>query len=165
MIVIPKLNHWLRKIVLITERAKARRAESKIPASQSWSESKPPRGQDSDEVAAGKQQHVSGDGTDTLNHSVGSLLNLVRHLASRAAIPEQLPVWALRVDLGRAPAFVLTVVPFDQVRIGLGYRSESGQFAGSECALEGARKNLGQRQALQTISKPQGITLTIGGQR
>ena len=128
MIVIPKPDHRLGKLVLIAERAQARRSQEKIPARWSRSERQPPGGKNSNEVSAGKEQYVSRNCADTLDHTVRPLAYLCWRFASRTAVSEQLPVWAVRKYLGRAPPFILTVVPFHQVRISFGYGAKPGQF-------------------------------------
>ena len=76
MIVIPKPDHRLRKIVFIPDRAQARCAQQKIPARVSWISPKPPVGENANEMSAGKEQHISTKGPDTLNHTVCPLANL-----------------------------------------------------------------------------------------
>src|SRR5271169_3733118 len=158
MIIIPKPDHRLGKLVLIAERAQARRSQEKMPAYWSRTERQPARGKHSNEVSAGKEQYDSRNCADTLDHTV-------RPLASRTAVSEQLPVWAFRKYLGRAPPFILTIVPFHQVRISFGHGAKPGQFTGSGRALQRAGKHPGKCHALEALSEPPGVALAIWSQR
>jgi hypothetical protein len=124
MIVIPKPDHRLRKIVFVPDRAQARRAQQKIPARISWISPKPSVCDNANEVSTGKQQHISRNRADTLNYTVCPLADLCWRFSSRGAVAEQLPVWTFRKNLGRTQPLILTVVPFHQVGIGFGRRSK-----------------------------------------
>jgi len=54
-----------------------------------------------------------------------------------AAVAEQVPVRAFGKDVSRVAAFVLAVVPFDQVTINLGYGSEPSELARPHAATQG----------------------------
>src|SRR6266567_2460281 len=84
--------------VLITERAQACRAEQKISAPSSRTKCQPSGGQDPNKVSAGKQQYVSSDTADTLDHAVRPRADLFWRFASRSAVAEQLPVWTFSKD-------------------------------------------------------------------
>jgi hypothetical protein len=51
-------------------------------------------------------------------------------------------------------AFVLTIVPFDEIAIDLRDRSEAGKFTGPHDALQGAGKNSCERQAARPFPQP-----------
>ena len=131
MIVIPKTDHRLRKIVFVPDRAQARRAQQKISARVSRVSPQPPVGENANEMSAGKEQHISRDRTNTLDYTVCPLADLCGRFPSRGAVAEQLPVWTFRKDLSRTQSLILTVVPFHQVRIGCGRSSKPSQFASS----------------------------------
>src|ERR1700757_2623898 len=78
-----------------------------MPAHWSRTERQPAGGKNSNEVSAGKEQYVSRNCADTLDHTVRTLAYLCWRFASRTAVSEQLPVWAVRKYLGRAPPFII----------------------------------------------------------
>jgi hypothetical protein len=78
VIVIPELDHGPRQIVLITERAQARRVEEKVPSANSRTKTQPARGQDPNKMSAGKEQDISRNLADTLDHTVRPLADLLR---------------------------------------------------------------------------------------
>src|SRR5882724_9396897 len=102
MIVIPKSDHRLGKIVFVTERAQTRRAQQKILTNGYWIERQPSGGKNPNEMSAGKEQYVSRDRTDTLDYTVRPLGYLCWRFASRGAVPEQLPLWTFGKNLVRA---------------------------------------------------------------
>jgi len=161
MIVIPKPDYRLRKIVFVPDRAQARRAQQQIPARISWISPKPPVGENANEVSAGEEQHISTKRPDTLNYTVCPLADLCWRFASRGAVAEQLPVWTFRKDLSRTQPLILTVVPFHQVRIGFGRSSKPSQFASSDRALQRAGKYFGKCHALQTFSESPCVALSV----
>src|SRR5271166_1888199 len=164
MIVIPKPDHRLRKIVFITKCAKAGRTQQEILARASQSERQPAGGQNANEVSVGKQQYVRRNRAETLEYAVRARAYLRRRFAARGAVAEQLPVGMIGVDFGRAQSLILTVVPLHQVRIGFGHPSKSGQLAGSGGAPKRAGKHLGKGQALQTLSKALRVALPVWSQ-
>src|SRR5208282_1594155 len=164
VIVIPEPDHWPGQIVLITERAEARRTQQKIFAPSSRAQSQPAGGQHANEVSARKQQYIPFDAADSLDDAIRAFADLFGSFPARRAISKQLPVWALTEDLRRGQAFVFAIVPFHQVGIGHGASSKSRQCAGSGCALQWAGENLGELHTLEPLPKPLRITLAIGGQ-
>jgi hypothetical protein len=90
MIVIPKTDHRLRKIVFVPDRAQARRAQQKIPARISWVSPQPLVGENANEMSAGKEQHIFRDRTNTINYTVCPLADLCWRFPSRGAVAEQL---------------------------------------------------------------------------
>src|SRR5258708_3536696 len=161
MIVIPKPDHRLRTIVFVPDGNQACRAQQKIPAHISWVSPKPAVGENSNEVPAGKEQYISRNPPDALNYTVCPLADLCWRFASRGAIPEQLPVWTSCKDLGRTQPLILTVVPFHQVRIGFSRSSKPSQCASSGRSLQRAGTYSGKGHALQTLSEPPRVTLSV----
>jgi hypothetical protein len=64
-----------------------------------------------------KKQHNRPNRAHTVYFSARPRGDLMWHLTARAAIAEQIPIRAFRVDLNAAPTFVLTVVPFEKIPI------------------------------------------------
>src|SRR5262249_30666588 len=162
---VPQPDHRARRLVLVAERAQARRAEHEEPAVDARFEPEPTRRQHPDEVAAREQQDVPPDRAHAPDHRVGPRADLPGRLASRAAVAEELPARTLRPDLGGAAALVLAVVPLDEIRIDLGDRGETAQLARPERTPEGTREYLGERQLPQPLAEPARVALAAFRER
>src|SRR5262249_7732207 len=98
-------------------------------------------GQDAQKVSAREEQKVALNRADSLQEAVGSGAHLPRGFTPGATVAKKPPVGPLRMNLNAAAAFVLTIVPFEQVRFDLGQSSKTSQFAGPGRALQGAGQN------------------------
>src|SRR5262249_38952054 len=127
--VVPQPDRRFGKVVLVAEQAKSRGAKQQIPSARRF-EAEPARGEYAPDVGARKQQHITACRAYTADDAVGPCADLVRGFPARAAVAEQLPIRPPLEDLGGAPAFILTIVPFGQILILLGYRAEPCQLAG-----------------------------------
>src|SRR5262245_2628810 len=96
--------------MFIAQGTEAGRAEQEEPAG-SRLKPEPAGSQHAQEMPARKQEHVAVSGADALDHSIRPAANLLGRLAFRTAIAKQLPVRPLVVDVHRAAAFVLAVIP------------------------------------------------------
>src|SRR5215471_12488415 len=97
--VIPQADHRLRWTVFIRQRAQAGRAQQKIPGGL-WLETKPPGGQDPEEVGAGEQQHRDFHGPDAADDAVCPSADLRKRFSARESVPEWLPAGTLRSNVG-----------------------------------------------------------------
>jgi len=77
-------------------------------------------------MSAGKQQYIARRSTDAPHNPVGPLSHLLRRLAVRAAVTENLPTRTFGKDVGSPAAFVLSVVPFNKIRINGSGRRKAG---------------------------------------
>src|SRR5271163_854890 len=150
--IVPKADCGLGQFVLIAQRAKARSAQQEVPATRRV-ETEPAGGEHPQEMPARKNQHVASDRAHPAHDTVGPRPDLARRLSSGATVTEELPVRALRMDLSRAAAFILAIVPLDQVGIDLGRTAKSGQLAGAGRALQGAGEDLGKSQSTQPLAE------------
>ena len=82
-------------------------------------------------MPAREQQHVALNCAHPDYDVVRSRGHLSRRLTPWAAIAEQLPVGTLRLNLHGPPTLVLPVVPFHEIAVDFGLRSETRQFAGA----------------------------------
>jgi len=128
-------------------------------------ELEPARGKHPEKVPARKEQHVAAHFPHPASHPVGPLPDLVRRLPARAAVPEQLPVRALIVDLGAGETFVRAVVPFAQVGLDAGRGAEAGQLAVRTARRQGTREHPGERQTREPLSQPTRLDFALRGQR
>src|SRR5215469_11475433 len=126
--IIPEADHRLGQVMFITHRTHASRARDEVPAGSSF-EAEPAIGEHTQEMPAGKEQHVPLDGPHSAHHVIGPDTNLFWGFSSRTTIPEQLPVRALGVNFNSAAALIITVIPFQQVAIYLGNVPKASQFA------------------------------------
>src|SRR6516165_10630316 len=116
-------------------------------------------------MPARKNQHVTFDRTHAAHNAVGPRADLARRLSSGAAVTEELPVRALHMDLSRAAALILAVVPLDQVGIDFGRGPKACQFAGPHRALQWAGEDPGNSQSAQPLTEGAGIAFAALGQR
>ncbi len=86
-------------------------------------------------MGARKYQYVSVDRTHVLDDPVGPGGHLLRGFAPGAAVAKQLPIRALRQDLGGTAPFILAVIPFGEVGDGFGHLVKPGKFGGPDRAL------------------------------
>src|SRR5262245_43128850 len=125
---VPDANLRLGQTIMFTgQHAQARRAQQQLSAAGGF-EPKPASAEHAQKMAAGKNQNVSVHSAQAAHHPVGPRANLIRRLSSRATVAKYLPTGTLGKDLGRATAFIFTVVPFEQVTIDFRHGSETGQF-------------------------------------
>src|SRR5882724_5599518 len=164
MRIVPQSDDRLGKVVLVAEDAEGCGAEHKITPARRF-EAEPACGEHPQNMGARKHQDVALDGAYTIDNTVGSRAHLVRGLPSGAAVPEQIPIRALLQDLDRAPAFILAIVPFDQIRIGFGLLAETSQLASPDGALQRAGEDLCKAQPAQPRPERPGIGFAALGQR
>ena len=126
--IVPQADHRLGQVMFITHGTHARRAQEEVPAGSRF-EAEPSSCEHTQEMPAGKEQHIPRDGPHSAHHVVGPDTNLLRGFSSRTTIPEQLPVGALGVNFNSAAALVITVIPLQQVAIDLGNVPKASQFA------------------------------------
>src|SRR6516164_1398629 len=118
-VIVPKSDRRLGQFVLVPQSAEARSAQQEVPATRRV-ETEPASGEYPQEMPARKNQHVAFDCAHSAHNAVGPRANLARRLSSWAAVTEELPVRTLCMDFSRAAAFILAIVPLDQVGIDLG---------------------------------------------
>src|SRR5262249_49949621 len=146
--IIPQANHRLGQVVFVTQGTHTRGAQQEV-ATGSRFEPQPSSRKHAQEMPAGKEQYVPLEGPHSAYHPVGPDTNLFRGFPSRTTITEQLPVRALGVDVTGAAALVVSVIPFQQVAIDLGYAAEASEFACPGRAQQRTGEDPGERQAAQ----------------
>ena len=90
----------------------------------------PASGEDPQKVAAGKDQNIPLDIAKTMYDSIRSITDLSQRFAAGAAISKELPFRSGLLNLGCPQTFVLSIVPFDQIRIHFRDCFEARKFAG-----------------------------------
>src|SRR5262249_60485952 len=162
--IIPQANHPLGKGVFVTQGTHTPRAQEEV-STRSRFEAPPSSRKHAQEKPAGKEQNIPPDGPHSAYHAVGPDTNLFRGFPSRTTIAEQLPVRALGVDFTGTAAFVISVIPFQQVAINLGNAAEAGEFACPGRAHQGTGEYPDESQAAQPLPKTAGVALATLGQR
>src|SRR5262249_15829580 len=89
------------------------------------------------EVAAGEKQDVSGNGAHTFYNPVSADAHMFRRFTFGAAVTKQVPSGSLTAHLGLQPPFILTIVPFNQVRIDHGLDAQPCELARMLRSLQG----------------------------
>src|SRR6266851_1892937 len=163
MCVVPSPDGRLGKVVLVAEEAEARGGEREIAPSRRF-EAEPTGGEHAQDMGARKYQDIAADGAHAADDAIGPCPDLVRSFPARATVAEQLPVRALREDLGGAAAFILAIVPLRQIRIEFGYGSEPRKLASLDRALQGAGEDLGKGQPAQPLPEGPGVVFSALGQ-
>src|SRR4051812_42463321 len=102
--------------MLVSEDADAGRLQHEQRAG-SRTQSQPACRQHTQEMTAGKQQHVLADRSNASYHAVRARPDLVGTFSAGTAMTKQAPVRPLRADLRRSQSFVVPVVPLHEVGI------------------------------------------------
>src|SRR5208282_2480355 len=138
-------------------------AQQEVPAARRV-ETEPAGREYPQEMPARKNQHVAFDRAHPAHDAIGPRADLARRLSSGTAVTEELPVRALGMDLSRAAALILAVIPFDQVGIDLSRVAKARQLTGPHRALQGAGEDLGKSQSAQPLTEGAGIAFAAFGQ-
>ena len=139
---VPQLDYRFGQVVVfIGQRTEACGAQQEVPAT-SRVQTEPAGGEHPKEMPARKNQHVTFDRPHPAHDAVGPRADLTRRLSSGAAVAEELPVRALRMDLGRAPPLILAVIPLDQVGVDFGRGPKAGQSQVRAARCKGLVKTL-----------------------
>src|SRR5262245_32754277 len=112
-------------------------------------------------MPAREDQHIARSRAYTSYNAVGSNAHVSRHLTSRAAVVEQLPSSALRVDILGKASLILTVVPLQKIAIDLVCRREPGQFAGTDRTLQRAGQHPGEGEPAEAFSEVTSIPFAL----
>src|SRR5437773_3513346 len=162
--VVPEPDYWLRQVVFVAQRTHARRAEHEV-STERGIEAEPASSKYSEKMRARKDQHITLDSAGAFHHTICSRANLFWRFPSGAAIPKQLPIRALPVNVSGKAALILAIVPFEQVPIDFSHSSKASQLAGPGGTLQRAGKHLGESYSTQPFLKPACIALAAFRER
>jgi hypothetical protein len=96
---------------------------------------------------------------------VGAVGNLSGRFTSGATITEDIPVGSDLANVHRAASFVITVVPFGEVRLDFSILTQSNQFTRSLCPPTRTAEDMNKFCAAQPRSKLSRLFFTMFGQR
>src|SRR5262249_44133707 len=116
-------------------------------------------------MPAGKENYVAVDGPYTGDDAIRAGADLGQRFATRAAIAEKLPVGPGLADIGRLLAFIVSVIPLDEIRIHLSLRAKAGQLASSPGGLQRTGQHLGKSQPLEPPAEAAGVAFAAFGER
>jgi hypothetical protein len=77
----------------------------------------PTRHEDAQNMSMGEHCNVAVGGASPGNHPIDPGAHLLRRFAAGASVPEDEPAWRDLVDLHGRQAFVIAIVPLDQIGI------------------------------------------------
>src|SRR5262245_44781186 len=157
---VPQPYHRFGEGMFRAELAEARGAQQEVTTGRCF-ETQPARGKHSQKVGAREYGQVSLQGSHSADDPVGSDAHLIRGFSARATVAEQLPIRALRVDLGGAATFILAIIPFSQIGIDLGHTAEAGEFGGPPRALRRTGQYLGQERSAQPLTESAGLPFAM----
>ena len=116
-------------------------------------------------MAMAEHQDMTIDGSQSDNDPVGSVTDGLDRLPAGTAVAEQVPIGPVLADISGAPALILAVIPFLQVRVELSLLAEASQLAGATSPQAWADQDLDESYAFEPLTKVQGIELAARGQR
>src|SRR5271157_2020538 len=124
----------------------------------------PARAEDTEEMAVTEKEDATAIRAEAGDHAVGARTHRRERLTSRAAVAEEIPAWPLTADVGGEPAFIIAIVPLDEVRSDLCDGPETCKLASPPRPLERADQDLGERDPLEPCSQPPRVALAPLGQ-
>ena len=149
--------------MLVTQNTETGGAQQQV-LSETGVLAEPAGGEDPQKVAAGKDQHIALDTAQTVDHSIRSITDLSQRLAAGAAITKKLPSGSGLLNLGCPQTFVISVVPFDQVRIHFRDCFEARKFAGQVCSFQSASQYLSECSPCQNRTQVPGFLFALGSE-
>jgi hypothetical protein len=112
-------------------------------------------------MPARKKQHVSRNRAHSGDNSVCAFTDLLGHFPSGRAVPKQVPIRALGADFDTSEAFILAIIPFDEIGIDFSNGPKPGQLACPARASQRTREHLHENQSLEASAEPPGGLLAL----
>ena len=120
----------------------------------------------SQHVAVSERNCIASQRTHFCDHTIDSHAELLRSFsASAAAIVEDCPARMVSLNLVGGQSFVIAVVPFHQIRINLGARSQSRQFTGLPRPSQRARQHQVEIRRDEFLTQESRSLAAVLGQR
>src|SRR5215470_10363476 len=127
MCVVPQSDHWPGQLVLIAHGTQACCAKHEPFGIYCNFKPNPARRQYSNEMPAGKKQHISLHRAQATHDAIGPRCGLGWRFPSWSAVAEQFPAGALAVDVDSTTTLVITIVPFEQILVDFSHSSKTSQ--------------------------------------
>src|SRR5687767_9831465 len=96
-----------------------------------------------------EERDVSVQASKSFNQAIRTGGYIRGGFAAGAAVQEQVPPRVLFANVGRAPAFVIAIIPFRQIRFDLGNRFPPEQLARAACAQARTGENMAERNVAE----------------
>ena len=109
-------------------------------------------------------QHIALDRTDLLDEPFRTCRDIPQVLTTGTAMLEGIPAWMAFADLRREQAFVLAVIPLQQILIQLECAGESRELTGLSRALQRTAKHLREGVWLQARLQIRRVPLALRSQ-
>src|SRR5690348_503580 len=104
-------------------------------------------------MAMREEQHVTVDGVKARQQAIRPRADRGHQLAAWTTIAKQKPVRPFLANVSRAPAFVVAVVPLDEIVINLDSSAEAGQLARSSGALERTGQHSSEARTFKALAE------------
>ncbi len=148
----------------MTEHANRRGGEREEP-SGSRRKADPTGRKDAEQVAMSEERNIAASVRCPFDHSVRTLADLLNGLAIGYTVVPKVPVRVSLPDLGSGKAFIIAVVPLDEVGLDLSLSSVSGKAAGFFRALQRTGEHKSKRALFQPLFDSQRLSFTVWRQR
>src|SRR5262245_7183785 len=160
--IVPKPHHWLRQTVFIAKCTYARSLQhEKSP--NAGLQAEPGSGEDSQKVAARENEDVTFESAHPADRAIGPRADLLRRFSVGTAVTKQFPVRIAYMYFRRSKSFVITVVPFNQIRICFGLCTEPGQFARARRTPQRARETFRETVLRESLTEALSVSFAALG--
>jgi hypothetical protein len=128
-------------------------------------QSNPSRGEDASKLTVRKKGDFSVQLSKVRYESVGAVGNLSGRFTTGATVAEDIPVGSDLANVHRASSFIITVVPFGEVRLDFSALNQSSQCTSPLCPPTRAAEHMDEFGAAQSFSKVSRFLFPMFSQR
>lgn len=125
----------------------------------------PPGGEYAQHMSAGENQDLAVERPKPRHDPIDPFGDLQDGLAAGTPVAEELPVWVLSMDFHECPAFVVTVIPLEQLPVERCQSGEAGELAGLLRPPQRTREHVIELQPFEPGTERASLFLTPGGKR
>ena len=113
-------------------------------------------------MSARENQDVALERPEPRHHPIDPLGNLQDGLTAGTPVAEELPLRAFSMDFHACPAFVMTIIPLDQLPVERCQTGKAGELTGSQRPLQRTREHVIESQAFESGTERASLFLTLG---
>ena len=128
-------------------------------------QSNPARSEDAPKLTVRKERDLSVQVPKTGDESIGPVGNSPGCFTPGATVSENIPIGPDLADVHGAPTFVITVVPFSEVRLDFGAPTQGNQCTGPLSPSARATEHMGEFGVAQSLPKLSCFLFAMFGQR
>jgi hypothetical protein len=162
--IVPQVNDGVCTAVVIAQYANAGGIEHQA-ATERRRDFDPPRGEYAQHVSAREKQDVALERPKPRHDPIDPLGDLQDGLAAGTPVAEELPLRALSMDFNACPAFVMTIIPFEQLPVERCQSGKAGEVTGSQRPPERTREHVIESQTFESGTERASLFLTPGRER